>query len=134
MKVEKSFGYGKKWAERGGARFKTEDAMWKYMVDNKGKHRHPFGHTTICVNAHGRRDGNDEDEDRKKAVRKTVRVIIEQNGGDGQAIKKKIDTDYDKGIVRWNDLRVGQWDSKEKRMILKGAAEPYQQAFEELMK
>eukprot|EP00973_Karenia_brevis_P008126 1100247-Karenia_brevis.AAC.1 len=56
---------------------------------------------------------SDEDKSREFATRKVVRVIIEQNGGDGARIKKeqKLHANYAKGRVVWNGARVATWDA-----------------------
>jgi hypothetical protein len=131
--IEEAFTYGKKFAERGAARFKTKAAMWKYMTENAGSHKHSFEGKAIYVNADGGRDRSDTDKNREKAVRKLVRTVIEKNGGDGKALKSTIDTNYTRGIVRWKDARIGEWDDGSQSMILKGMAIPFKEHFEMLM-
>ena len=55
------------------------------------------------------------------------------SGGDGEKIKEAIDTNYRKGIVRWGDSRVGEWEERAQTMALKGAAIPFKEHFEKLM-
>jgi hypothetical protein len=43
-----------------------------------------------------------------------------EEGGDGKATKQDIDADYRKGIVRYKDVRVGEYVSG--KMELKGEA------------
>ena len=72
------FAYGRKFATRGAARFKTEEAMWKYLKhENTSKRIDIDGHTF-----YPNRDirGTSEDQARTKAVRKLVRAIIEEEG------------------------------------------------------
>ena len=104
------------------------------MTDNAGQHKHSFNGRAIYANADGGKDRSDEDKKKEKAVRKIVRVIIEENGGEGTVVKTNIDTNYHRGIVWWYDARVAAWDTMEQRMVLKGASAPYQAKFDELMK
>jgi len=130
--LEEVFAYGKKRAERGAARFKTEAAMWKYMTDHAGKHRHTFEGIHVYCNADGAsRSPDDEHARKEKAVRKVVRTLIEANGGDGQSVKQDIDTNYTKGIVWWKDERVAEWSNG--AMELKGKMVPYTDAYNRLM-
>ena len=86
--------------ERGAARFKTREGMWEYMTNNAGSHKHDFegkkGQSKIYCNVDSSardRDGGPQ-ERKDKAMRKVVRTIIEASGGDGQRVKKQIDTSY----------------------------------------
>ncbi|CAK0835085.1 unnamed protein product, partial [Prorocentrum cordatum] len=106
--LEEVFAYGRKFAERGGARFKTADAMWKYVSAKAGKNKHEF-----------------QGKLREKAVRKVVRTIVESNGGDGDAIKQDVDTNYKKGLVWWKDKRAAVWGDG--RMTLLGEAAAYKE-------
>ena len=49
------------------------------------------------------------DEERDKAVWKLVRAIIEEEGGDASTVKEQIDGDYCRGIVRFKEVRVGEY-------------------------
>ena len=69
-----------------GARFKSEKLMWNYMTKFVGAHQHDFNSTKVYCNADGPARGSEEGVAREKAARKVVRVIIESNGGDGQAV------------------------------------------------
>ena len=79
-----------------------------------GKHKHDFvgekGHSSVYYNvdasAKGSLDGN---QDKERAVKKVVRVIIEANGGDGATLKKEIETNYPRGTVLWKGERVAEW-------------------------
>ena len=132
--IEETFAYGKKRSERGGARFNSKDAMWKYMTDHAGNHNHPYAGTTIYCNVDAAGENKPGDADRVKAVRKIVRLIIEKNGGNGNEVKKKIDTRYNRGIVWWKDERVAEWNALEGKMHLKGWAMQHEDAFAKLMK
>lgn len=48
--IEETFAFGKMRAEKGGARFKTGKAMWKYMKANAGNHKHSFNEKSIYAN------------------------------------------------------------------------------------
>ena len=75
----------------------------------------------------------DENPEKTKAVRKLVRAIIEQSGGDGKQVKKDLVTNYARGKVWWKEERVGTWDETTCKMHLTGAATAYQEAFDTLM-
>ena len=77
------------------------------------------------------RDPKSEDEMKAKAVRKLVRTVIQENGGDGKDVKKRIDTNYPKGIVWFKDARIAEW--KDGRMVFKDAGKDFKEAFEKLM-
>ena len=128
--LQETFAFGKKRAERGGARFASEACMWKYMTERAGKHQHDYKAGKVYCNVDGPAESSDAE--RERAVRKVVRVIIESNGGDGQAVKKDIETNYKREIVWWKDQRAAEW--KEGRMVLMGAAAGYLEAFEALSK
>ena len=128
--VEDTFAFGKTRAERGGARFKNADDMWKFMTANAGKHKHDYKGKAIYCNAEGASDPSTAAQE--KAVRKLVRVIIEANGGNGAIVKEDIETNYKRGIVWWKDERVGEW--KQDHMELMGAAAAYTEAFQALLK
>ena len=79
--VEYVYAYGKNFGERGGARFRTSDAMRKYMQSHVGKHTHTFKNTKIYCNVDSRSRGpSSEDVQRERAVRKVVRALLEANG------------------------------------------------------
>ena len=114
--VEEVFAFGKTRAERGAARFKTTDSMWKYMMDNSGNHKHLFGSTHIYCNADS--VGAQEDQrKRERGVRKVVRMLIEQNGGNGEAVKQYVETDYRRGVVWFKDQRVAEWRDNQMHMV-----------------
>ena len=127
--VDETFAYGKKWATRGAVRFKSETTMWEYLKAEGSPASFQHNGKTIYTNRDVR--GSTEDEARTKAVRKLVRTIIERVGTDGSATKALIDANYHKGIVRYKDVRVGEYiDGK---MQLKGEAENLQAHFDSLM-
>ena len=48
--IEETFAYGRTRAERGAARFKSEEAMWRFMKKNAGKHQHTYNeHESIVM-------------------------------------------------------------------------------------
>ena len=73
------------------------------------------------------------EEDRVKAVRKVVRLIIEKNGRNGSEVKKDLDTNYTKGIVWWNGEQVAEWSASHNKMQLQGWAKQHEEAFAELI-
>ena len=77
------------------------------------------------------REKNPEEGARHKAVRKLVRAIIEQEGGNGNDTKRKIDADYRQGIVRYKDVRVG--DYLDGKMELKGEAKKSEAQCQQLL-
>jgi hypothetical protein len=123
------YAFGKKFATRGAVRFRTEAAMWTYLRSAEAKIQFEVNGTRIYTN----RDGNNSeaDEARDKAVRKLVRAIIEVEGGDAKAVKELIDTNYRKGIVRYKDLRVGEY--MDGQMQLKGEGLRMESKFKALM-
>ena len=123
------FAYGKKFATRGAARFKTEEAMWMYLKHENTRKRIDIDGHTFYVN----RDiqGTSEDQSRTKAVRKLVRAIIEEEGGNAQTTKAKIDTNYRRGIVWYHDVRMG--DFKDGQMELTNNGAKFGTKFKELM-
>jgi hypothetical protein len=124
--IEEVFAYGKKFAERGAARFITSEAMWAYLKGKAGKTTHMYQGQKIYCNT----DTKSTDMKRDRAVRKLVRTIIEAEGGDGDTVKQHIDTNYKKGVVWFKELRVGEW--KNGAMHLSGHALQYQDRFTEL--
>eukprot|EP00973_Karenia_brevis_P087072 12074763-Karenia_brevis.AAC.1 len=63
------------------------------MKDNAGEHRHEYQGRRVYVQV----NKPHVDQARERAVRKVVRVLIEKNGGDGAAVKKRIDALYKSG-------------------------------------
>ena len=60
-----------------------------------------------------------------------VRTIIETEGQEPSTTKTFIDADYRKGIVRYKDIRVGEY--KDGAMRLLGEAKKLQEKFDILM-
>ena len=137
--IEEVYAYAKT-GTRGAAKFCTEDAMWNYvggMGGMEGQLTHEYNGNTVYVNA-GATQKNDADAAREKAVRKVVRTLIEAKGGDGAAIKKRIDSKYKIGIVWWKGddskwLKVAEWSVETCKMELKNGGEAYQSRFNALM-
>ena len=103
--------------------------MWEHLKPDGSPASFQHNGKNIYTNRDVR--GSTEDEARTKAVRKLVRTIIERVGTDGSATKALIDANYHKGIVRYKDVRVGEYiDGK---MQLKGEAENLQAHFDSLM-
>ena len=116
---------------KGMARFRTMDAMWAFMAENVGKHKHEFEGNRIYVDVV---DKNQKDWKREKAVRKIVRLIIEHNGGNGEQVKKELDISYRKGHVWKGDTQLAEWDKEEEKMKLMNEAMNYSSEFSALMK
>ena len=136
--LDETFAFGKTRAERGGARFKTKDSMWTYMTDNKGQHQHSFngakGTAQIFCNAAETGDAQ-EDGGKSRAVRKVIRTLIEANGGNGELVKKKIETNR-RGVVWFKDDRVAEWKVENGcagKMKLMGEMLQLEDAFNTLM-
>ena len=82
--IEETFAFGKMRAERGGARFKTGEAMWKYMQANAGNRKHAFNDTSVYANVDINLRESSTDQAKVKAMRKVVRMVIDKNAGDGK--------------------------------------------------
>eukprot|EP00973_Karenia_brevis_P077514 10769626-Karenia_brevis.AAC.1 len=90
---------------KGMVRFRSEDDMWEYMTAHSGHHHHEYAGNRVYVEVSKR----DEDRKRERAVRKVVRTLIETHGGDGPAVKEKMDALYKVGEVWFEDELVGEW-------------------------
>ena len=116
--IEEVFAFGRTRVERGAARFKTEESMWKYMSNNRGKHQHKYQDTdTIFCNVDSQAGGDTEKAAKEKTVRKVVRAIIEQTGGDSSTVKKMIEADYRRGVVWYRDVRVAEWHDNSMHLL-----------------
>jgi hypothetical protein len=124
--VEEVFAFGK-FAERGAARFLTEERMWEFMVANKGKLQWQVPGATVYASPDS---VHDTSPDKTKAVRKVVRLLIETHGGDGAKVKKDIAANYKKGKVWWRDSKFAAWDDEAGKMQVPAE---YQDAFDKLM-
>ncbi|CAK0907092.1 unnamed protein product, partial [Prorocentrum cordatum] len=98
--LEDAFAFGKK--------FKSADAMWEYMGSHAGNHVHQYKGSKVHCNADSHADPESEDSRREKAARKVVRAVIETSGGNGEDVKKRIDTNYRKGVAWFNEERIAQ--------------------------
>ena len=85
------------------------------------------GHTLYANRA---TKGTSDDQARTKAVRKLVRAIIEEEGGSAQT-KTKIETNYRRGIVWYNDVRMS--DFKDGQMELTNNGAKFGTKFKKLM-
>ena len=104
--------------DAGGARFETADAMWDFLVANKGALSYSFRGTTV----HARPDRKTYEEEgeakKNKNVSKLVRILIENHGGDGATLKQtRLSAKYPQGIVRWKGdddkwETVGEWRAR----------------------
>ena len=132
--IEETFAYGKKFAERGAARFKTSDAMWDFMRTHAGSHTYDFHGTRIYCNPDSAaKDPDSEDAMRERAIRKLVRAIIETVGGDGQMVKKDIDANYRKGVVWWKEARVAEWSNTSRKLSFVGSHADFECTFNKLL-
>lgn len=102
------------WASKGKSKGQGMEGLWMLAYGNKG---------------FGKGGGNDDDDPKGKAINKVVRVLIEQNGGDGQAIKAQIKKNRITGEVFWKEEQVAKWDEAKGEMELMGAAAGYKEAF-----
>jgi hypothetical protein len=127
--IEEVYAFGK-FAERGAARFKHESQMWDFLKEHRGTLNFDVNGTTVYANPDSM---HNPFPDKTKAVRKLVRLLIEQNGGDGAKVKKDIVTNYTKGKVWWKDSKFAEWDEKAGEMKLVGAGADYEAAFALLM-
>ena len=118
------------WLAGGAARFKSSEAMWDYVDINWGKLQYEAMGTKIYANPDSMYDPN---PNKNNAIRKVVRLIIEENGGDGQAVKKDIVSRYGKGKVLWKEDPVAEWNEATGQMKLLGAATAYQDKYNKLM-
>ena len=128
--IEELFAYGKKFAERGGVRFRSCKTMWKYMEENAGNHKRMHGNTAVYVNVY---DGGltQLEKDTAKAVRKMTRAIIEEIGGDGQTVKEDIGANYTTVKVKYQGKLVAEWQDGEMKVLDDG--KPFAARFRTLM-
>ena len=135
--IEEVYAYAKV-GTGGAAKFRTEDAMWKYMVDNKGCHVHEYGGNKVFANTKGTRMGSEEDKARDRAVGKVVRVFIEQKAGNAASTRKRLDAKYHLGTVFWKGedekwVQVAEWNADEGKMKLMADAVCLQTQYDKLM-
>lgn len=77
---------------------------------------------------------HDSHQAKTKAIRKMVRAIIEQTGGDGVKAKKEMKgTSYSMGRVHFKKKRVAEWDWTTGVLILNGSGKEYEVRFKSLM-
>ena len=127
--IDEIYAFGKI-AERGAARFNTEESMWEFLVANQGQLQFDVGSTKVYANPDAMHDPS---PDKTKAVRKMVRLLIEKVGGDGKTVKKDIITNYPKGRVWYKDERVAEWDDATRTMKLKGTAQVHQAEYDKML-
>lgn len=129
--TEEVFAYGKRFATRGGVRFKSSAGMWKYMEEHAGKHQHEHGASKIYVNVHdGARPAGDLDK--AKAVRKMTRAIIEVIGGDPIEVKLDMQPNYyGAGPFKYKGKKVAEWRDGEMKTLEDG--KPFAARFRTLM-
>jgi hypothetical protein len=136
--VEEVFAYSKT-GTRAAAKFKTADGMWAFMVNNKGRHNYTYEGRRIYVRAGaGGGDGNNEEDLKERAVRKSVRAMIEREGGDGNSVKQRIDAKYRQGRIWWKHADskwelVAQWNAADKKMEMMGSMSSLQGDVDKLL-
>ena len=129
------FAYGKNYAVRGAARFKTTALLLKYLRKDDTKTKIVKEHLVIYIIRDA--DKPQDDIDREKAVRKLVRAIIEkeetaQEPVDAETTRKNIEAKYELGIVfYYKGVRVGAY--KNNKMRLLGEAVQLQTKYDQLM-
>ena len=117
--------------ERGAARFKTEDKMWEFLKRKKGLLQFEAMGRTVFGSADSLHDSNPA---KTKSIRKMIRAIIEQMGGDGRKVKEEMKgTSYNMGRVYFRKVRVAEWDETTGNLILKGTGKEYEEGFRKLM-
>lgn len=116
--------------ERGAARFKTEGGMWEFMINNRGKLQYDVMGVKVDANPDS---SHDPSLAKSEGIRKVVRMIIEEGGGDGPTVKKDIVSNYGKGKVWWKGEKVAEWDEAAGTMRLLGDAVAYQTKYDKLM-
>jgi hypothetical protein len=117
--IEEIFAFGRKRASRGAARFVSSEAMWRYMVAEKGQHRHT---TTdgqeVYVSVARREEG--EDTEMTKAVRKVVRAVMETMVGEGkhtrEDAREELGASYKLGVVKFAGETWATWSTAAKKM------------------
>jgi hypothetical protein len=118
VEVESVFAFGKRYADRGAARFKTEEAMWKFMVAGRGNHRHELSDGRLVYVSVAKNSG--EDEKMVKAMRKAVRAVMEtmvqKASDDGKQqertredVRLELQASYKLGILRYGGKTWAQW-------------------------
>jgi hypothetical protein len=104
--IEDVYGFGRKYAQGGGVRFKSSRKMWDHLVNNKGKNWAMFRDRKIFARP-GRADG--EDVEKTKAVRKAVRAIYESEPGGIDFLKEETTANYKTGVVKFKGFMVAHW-------------------------
>jgi hypothetical protein len=134
--VDEIFAFGRKYAERGAIRFKTEEHMWEYMMKFKGQHRHLWkeGRASVYLSV-AKRD--EEDSKMTKAMRKATRAVIETMPGTAEATKEELTTNYKTGFLKHGGVLWAQWSEEDGKLNWKEGVEEAKRAagrYEELMR
>ena len=127
--VEEVFAFGKKYAQRGGVRFVSTQEMWNYLTIRRGSHAHDFRGYKVFA-----RPGFvfGEDEDKSRAVRKSMRALYETESRGTDYVKEEFSANYHSGIVRCKGVPVAKWSDATKTMEWTGM-EKAAERFRELM-
>ena len=123
------YAFGKKFAVRGAARFKTQEAMMAYLRKTDTEKQFEVDGHRIYMNKDATK--TPEDLAREKAVRKLVKAFIVGVGGDAELTKKDLHTDYRKGVVWYKEVRVGEYAGG--KMHLKGEGTKVEALFSNYM-
>ena len=130
FEIEEIFSYGR-YSNAGCARFASEDGMWSYLVENKGKSYFEFQAQKIYMRA----EQAGGDEPKVKATRKVVRAVIEASGEDGHELKNsgKLYANYWTGVIIWDGVRIAEWQEEEQIMKFTETGAAFEQPFRRLM-
>jgi hypothetical protein len=117
--IEEVFAFGRKRASRGAARFVSTEAMWRYMVAEKGNHRHTSKDgQDVYLSVAQREDG--EDTEMTKGVRKVVRAVMETMVGEGKYTREdardELGANYKQGVVKFAGETWATWSAAAKKM------------------
>ena len=118
--------------ERGAARFQSLDKMWGFMVQNKGNLQYKALGKTIYATLDGIHDPN---PNKTKSIRKTIRAVLDKQGGDGNKVKEEMmkGTSYPRGRVYWRGERIAEWDEALGVLSIKGSGKEFEEVWKTYM-
>ena len=76
--IEEIYAYGKKFAERGGARFNTSEAMWSYTGKRVGKRERQYKGMKVYCNIDAKAKDPSSEEEMKS--RTTINSLCSESG------------------------------------------------------
>ena len=117
--------------KRGAARFVREEDMWEFLSQRKGDLTFDAFGKQVYASSDSLHDSNPA---RTKAMRKTVRTLIEANLREGLEAKAGIVTNYVKGRVWLKGDRVAEWDEGGQKMIFKVMYKSFEHRYDELLR